>query len=117
MADWPTGTVTFLFTDVEGSTRLWEERPDAMPAAVAAHLALLRRTVEAHGGRVFRTQGDGLCAVFAVAPAAVAAALAAQRALRAASSDAPTLRARGAAHGRRGRAGRRLRRRVPQPDR
>ncbi len=81
MANLPTGTVTFLYTDLEGSTRLWERHPDAMRRAVDGHLALLRDAVVARGGVVFRTVGDGLCAAFAVAPQAVAAALAAQQAL------------------------------------
>ena len=81
MTDLPTGTVTFLFTDIEGSTRRWEERPAAMRAAVDRHFALLRVAVGAHGGHVFRLQGDGLCAAFATAPQALEAALAAQLAL------------------------------------
>jgi class 3 adenylate cyclase/DNA-binding CsgD family transcriptional regulator len=79
----PTGTVTFLFTDIEGSTRLWERYPDAMPAALARHDALLREALEAQGGYVFKTVGDAFCAAFATAPAALAAALTAQRALQA----------------------------------
>jgi predicted ATPase/class 3 adenylate cyclase len=77
----PTGTVTFLYSDIEGSTRRWEEQPAAMRAAVERHFALLRDAIGAHGGHVFRTQGDGLCAAFATAPDALAAALAAQLAL------------------------------------
>ena len=77
----PTGTVTFLFTDLEGSTRLWEQHPVGMRAAVDRHLALLRDAVARHAGHVFRTVGDGLCAAFATAPEAVAAALEGQRAL------------------------------------
>jgi class 3 adenylate cyclase len=77
----PTGTVTFLYTDIEGSTRLWEERPAAMRPAIDRHFALLRDAIAAHGGHVFRTQGDGLCAAFATAPPALATALAAQLAL------------------------------------
>jgi len=53
MPDLPTGTVTFLFTDIEGSTRLWEEHPAAMRGALARHDALLRETIEARGGHVF----------------------------------------------------------------
>src|SRR5690348_12178834 len=83
MAELPTGTVTFLFTDVEGSTRLWEEQPAAMPAAQARHDALLRAAVQAHHGSVVKMTGDGLHAVFKAAGDAVAAALAAQRALQA----------------------------------
>jgi predicted ATPase/class 3 adenylate cyclase/Tfp pilus assembly protein PilF len=83
MAALPTGTVTFLYTDIEGSARRWEERPAATRAAVDRHFALLRAAVGAHRGRVFRIQGDGLCAAFATAPDALAAALAAQLALHA----------------------------------
>ena len=55
MADRPSATVTFLFTDIEGSTRRWEERPDEMRAALAEHDALVRAAVEAGGGFVFST--------------------------------------------------------------
>jgi class 3 adenylate cyclase len=79
----PTGTVTFLFTDVEGSTRLLEQDSAAYRAAVRRHHDLLRGAVEAHGGAVFETVGDAVYAVFALAPDAVAAALAGQRSLRA----------------------------------
>src|SRR5687768_3855313 len=79
----PAGTVTFLFTDVEGSTRLLQQHPVAYREAVARHHALLRAAVEAHGGAVFETVGDAVYAAFAQAPDAVAAALAGQRALRA----------------------------------
>jgi len=77
----PTGTVTFLFTDIEGSTRLWATQHDAMKAALARHDALLREGIEAHGGHVFKTVGDAFCAAFATAVNALEAALAAQRAL------------------------------------
>jgi predicted ATPase/class 3 adenylate cyclase len=77
----PTGTVTFLFTDVEGSTRLWEELPEAMPGALARHDAILRDAIEAHGGFVVKTTGDGFHAAFATAGEGVLAAIAAQRAL------------------------------------
>jgi predicted ATPase/class 3 adenylate cyclase len=82
MPDLPTGTVTFLFTDIEGSTRLWEQHPEAMHAALARHNQLLHQTIEAHGGHVFKTVGDQFCAAFAAAPDALAAALAAQQALQ-----------------------------------
>src|SRR5689334_14912800 len=81
MAELPAGTVTFLFTDIEGSTRLWEQYPEAMPAALARHDALLGRVIAAHGGRIFKSIGDQLCAVFDSAPAALAAAHEAQAAL------------------------------------
>ena len=77
----PTGTVTFLFTDVEGSTRLWETQREAMAAALTRHDALLRHCIEAQGGHVFKTGGDAFYATFATAASAVEAALAAQRAL------------------------------------
>src|SRR5579864_1571050 len=95
----PSGTVTFLFTDIEGSTRLWEQHPEAMRSALARHDALLRKAIESHHGHVFKTVGDAFCAAFATAPEALAAALAAQRAL--ASERWPeetTLRARMALH-------------------
>src|SRR5579884_1029708 len=81
----PTGTVTFLFTDIEGSTKLWEQYPEAMRQALARHDALLRETIEQQNGHVFKTIGDAFCAAFATAPEALAAALAAQRALLAGS--------------------------------
>src|SRR5947209_3042776 len=79
----PAGTLTFLFTDIEGSTRLWEQHPDAMRVALARHDALLRARIGAHAGHVFKTVGDQFCAAFAGAGDAAAAALQAQRALHA----------------------------------
>lgn len=81
MPEWPTGTVTFLFADLEGSTRLWEEHPREMRAALARHDEILRGAVVAGGGLVVKTTGDGLHAVFGSAEGAVAAGTAAQRAL------------------------------------
>jgi len=83
MADLPIGTVTFLFTDIEGSTRLWEQHPQAMPVALARHDAILREATAAYGGVVFRTVGDAFCTAFASAPAALRVALDAQGALQA----------------------------------
>jgi predicted ATPase/class 3 adenylate cyclase len=77
----PSGVVTFLFTDIEGSTRRWEADADAMRAALETHNEVLRETVAAHGGTVFNCTGDGMCSVFASPRAAVDAAVAAQRAL------------------------------------
>jgi class 3 adenylate cyclase len=74
MADLPRGTVTFLFTDVEGSTALWERDRAAMRAAVTQHLALLREAIATHGGVAFKTVGDAVQAAFATAPAALEAA-------------------------------------------
>lgn len=73
--------MTFLFTDVEGSTRLWEEHPDTMGPAVARHDEILRAAVEARGGNVFKSLGDAVYAAFEESSQAVAAALDAQRAL------------------------------------
>ncbi len=81
MAELPSGTVTFLFTDLEGSTRLWEEHPDAMRVVLARHDEILRGAVEAHGGHVVKTTGDGFHAVFATTHDAVDAAVAAERSL------------------------------------
>src|SRR4051794_14674203 len=83
MPELPTGTVTFLFTDIEGSTRLWQDHGEAMPAALARHDALLRYAIETHGGHVFKMMGDAVYAAFATAPAALQSAVAAQRALNA----------------------------------
>jgi class 3 adenylate cyclase len=77
----PTGLVTFLFTDIEGSTRLWEDRPTEMAVALARHDQLLRAIIQGGGGFVFKTVGDAFCAVFHDADSALLAALAAQRAL------------------------------------
>ncbi len=75
-------TATFLMTDIEGSTRLWAEQRDAMTVALAAHDVLLRDTIEGCGGRVFKTTGDGMLAVFERSEAAAEAALDAQRRLQ-----------------------------------
>ena len=78
----PTGTVTFLFTDIEGSTKLWEAHPEAMRLALARHDALLRAAIETNGGHVFKTIGDAFCAAFPTAPQALEAALSAQQSLK-----------------------------------
>src|SRR5712692_9668192 len=90
MAELPTGTVTFLLTDIEGSTRLWEADRAGMQAALARHDALLRHVIGAHGGHVFKTVGDAFCAAFPTAPDAVAAALAAQLAVQAEPWPSPS---------------------------
>ena len=79
----PEGTITFLFTDIEGSTRLWEDVPDSMRVALQRHEVLLRSEFERHGGFVFKTVGDAFCVAFDTAHEALAAVLAAQRALHA----------------------------------
>src|SRR5438105_2851597 len=81
MSRLPTGTVTFLITDIEGSTRRWEGIRGRWGEVLAGKAVSLREAMGANGGVVFRTMGDAFCAVFVTAPEALAAALAAQRAL------------------------------------
>jgi len=81
MAGVPGGTVTLLFTDIEGSTRLWEEHGAAMRAALARHDSLVRQCATERGGHVFKAAGDAFCIAFHTAADALAAALDAQRAL------------------------------------
>jgi predicted ATPase/class 3 adenylate cyclase len=81
MTQLPTGTVTFLFTDIEGSTRLLTEAADAYRTLLEDHRRLIREAVEGHGGAIFGTEGDAVFAVFGHAAAALAAAADAQRAL------------------------------------
>jgi predicted ATPase/class 3 adenylate cyclase len=97
MADLPSGTVTFLLTDIEGSTSLWEHQREAMPAALARHDALLTTAVSLHGGTVVKSRGEGdsLFAVFARPSDAVAAALTAQRALTPPPAPPPAARGEG----------------------
>src|SRR5438477_2678578 len=79
----PAGTVTFLFTDIEGSTRLIQELGDRYPAALDEHSSIIRRANAGDGGVEVNTQGDSFFAVFRDAPAAVRASVAAQRGLAA----------------------------------
>ena len=81
MRDFPSGTVTFLFTDVEGSTRRWEQDSAAMRAAIERHFALLDEAISANNGVRFKIIGDAVQAAFPTALDAVLAAVAAQRAL------------------------------------
>lgn len=83
MVSLPTGTVTFLYTDIEESTRRWEAQPVAMKAAVERHDALLRQAIHEHEGVVFRTEGDAFRASFTTAPQALLAVVAAQRLVQA----------------------------------
>ena len=83
MSEGPSGLVAFLFTDIEGSTPLWDGEPAAMSEAIRVHDRLLRTAIDGRGGRVFWTGGDGLAAVFGRAEEALGAALDAQRALAA----------------------------------
>ena len=81
MASPPTGTVTFLFTDIEGSTKLWERSPEAMHRALARHDQILRDAVEEGGGHVFKVVGDAFCCAFSSATDALEATLEAQQEL------------------------------------
>ena len=77
----PSGVVTFLFTDIEGSTRRWEDEPDSMRKALAAHDEVLHKAIAIHGGFLFSHSGDGFAAAFASPMSAVNAATDAQRKL------------------------------------
>jgi predicted ATPase/class 3 adenylate cyclase len=85
----PDGIVTFLFTDIEGSTRLWESYPEEMEAASSRHDNLMREVIEQNGGQVVKSRGDGFHAVFSSAAHAVSAALAGQSAIQNADWGAP----------------------------
>jgi class 3 adenylate cyclase len=86
----PSGTVTLLFTDVEGSTQLWDAERDEMGAALRRHDEILRDAIEQAGGYVFKTAGDSFCAAFSSARAGLDAALSAQQSL--ATQEWPTSR-------------------------
>ena len=95
----PTGTVTFLFTDIEGSTPLWDAHPDTMGVSLARHDEILRNAIADAGGYIFSTGGDGYGAVFTRAASAIDAGLAAQRALWVAEwGENPSLRVRMGVH-------------------
>ncbi len=86
----PGGTVTFLFTDIENSSKLWETQPEAMAVALARHDVLLREAIEANKGVVFKTVGDAFCSVFASPLDALNAATEAQGRLSAEPWDEAT---------------------------
>jgi predicted ATPase/class 3 adenylate cyclase len=94
MSELPSGTVTFLFTDIEGSTDLAQRYPGALPALFARHNAILRQAVETRGGHVFNIIGDAFCVAFQTAPDALAAALDAQRMLQREAWDPAPVRVR-----------------------
>jgi predicted ATPase/class 3 adenylate cyclase len=99
MPEAPSGIIVFLFTDIEGSTALWEAEPAKMGPALALHDEIMAACIAARGGRVFKTVGDSFCASFALASEAVLAAADAQRALAAEAWDLPRpLRVRMAVH-------------------
>ncbi|MDQ6780117.1 MAG: adenylate/guanylate cyclase domain-containing protein [Candidatus Eremiobacteraeota bacterium] len=95
----PSGTLTFLFSDIEGSSQRWEGHPEAMRTAVAQHDAIMRRAIEEHRGHVFKTVGDAFCCAFSSPHEALDAAIAAQSALQEADfSSVEGIRARMALH-------------------
>src|SRR5215208_5511783 len=99
MPKYPSGTVAFLFTDIEGSTKHWERDTPSMRVAVERHFTLLGEVISAQNGVLFKTIGDAVQAAFPSAPAAVTAAFAAQSALRAEDwGDLGPLRVRMAVH-------------------
>jgi predicted ATPase/class 3 adenylate cyclase len=89
---------TFLFTDIEGSTTLWERAPDAMKAALARHDRWLREAIASHGGRIVKTTGDGVMAVFDAPVDALRACIEAQRALQAPATGDLALKVRMGLH-------------------
>jgi class 3 adenylate cyclase len=98
LGELPSGTVTFLFTDIEGSTDLARRFPDALTTLFARHHAILRQAIQTHDGHVFKIIGDAFCAAFHTAPAALAAALDAQRTLHAEAWDPAPVRVRMGCH-------------------
>lgn len=99
MSEFQSGIVAFFFTDIEGSTRLWEATPELMSPALAMHDQLIRDAIATHGGHIFKTAGDAFCAVFSAPADAILAAVAGQRALATADwLPAAPLRVRMAVH-------------------
>lgn len=98
MAELRSGTVTFLFTDIEGSTKLWEKNPEEMKAALAKHDSLLRSIFLMHNGQVVKTTGDGFHAVFTTATDAVQAAIHSQQAIQKDTWDGVTIKVRMGIH-------------------
>ena len=89
MPDLPAGTVTFLFTDIQGSTNLWQTCPHKMKVALRRHDAILHKAIASNGGWVFKTVGDAFCAAFHTAMDGLNAALAGQLAINAETWDLP----------------------------
>jgi predicted ATPase/class 3 adenylate cyclase len=98
MLEWPTGTVTFLFTDIEDGTPLAQQYPAAIPSLLDRHNAIVRASVDQNGGRIYQVAGDGYVAAFGSAVYGLAAALAAQRALQSEPWDPAVIRVRMGLH-------------------
>src|SRR5690242_13473854 len=86
MRELPVGTVTFLFTDIEGSTKLWEQQPQEMKSVLAQHDSILRAAIESNHGSIIKSTGDGVHAVFAKAFDSISATVQAQLDLSSLSS-------------------------------
>ena len=94
----PTGTVTFLFTDIEGSTALAQNYPDQMPALLERHNSILRQSIQTFQGTIFQFVGDAYCVAFYTPIDAVSAALTAQRSLQHEAWDPTPVRVRMGIH-------------------
>src|ERR1051325_1549687 len=94
----PSGTVTFLFTDIEGSTGHWQKQPESMRPALARHNAILQESIESNNGFVFKTIGDAYCAAFGQASDALNAAVRAQLELNRYDGETLQLKVRMALH-------------------
>src|SRR5215208_3850030 len=93
-SNFPSGTVTFLFTDIEGSTKLWEQHPQEMLAAHARHNQILRKAIESNQGYVFQVIGDAFCAAFHTAGEAIRAAIKTQTRLKAVNWECTPIKVR-----------------------
>jgi predicted ATPase/class 3 adenylate cyclase len=98
MGNYPSGTVTFLFTDIEGSTKLAQGRPDKWESLQQSHHAILQSAIEAHNGYVFQIIGDAFCAAFHTASDGLSAAIEAQRKLQTESWDETPVKVRMGLH-------------------
>jgi predicted ATPase/class 3 adenylate cyclase len=94
----PTGIVTFLFTDIQGSTRLWQEQPQAMTGALARHTQILRAAIESNNGYIFQVIGDAVCSAFHTPQEAVRAAVQSQTELQSEQWGATPIRVRMGIH-------------------
>jgi DNA-binding NarL/FixJ family response regulator/class 3 adenylate cyclase len=93
-SNFPSGTVTFLFTDIEGSTKLWEQHPQEMLVAHAHHNQILREAIESNNGYVFQVIGDAFCAAFLIAGEAIRAAIKTQMDLKAVNWECTPIKVR-----------------------
>jgi len=94
----PSGTVTFLFTDIEGSTKLAQEHPDKMPVLLARHNEILNQAIQTQNGYVFQIIGDAFCAAFHSASDALNAAIESQKALQSEAWDPAPIKVRMGLH-------------------